>query len=771
MRPESRPPIPFPPHEASILKIQVVSLLLIGLLASCEKPEPTTGEPSAPKTNPTLAASQLALAKSHIEAGSSRKALPYLEAAIANGSVGEAEALLTDTLAAVRFTVPVTRFTHPFPVLSFTRSETSLFAAIGGPHPTVVRWDLTETPQASAVLFPAGAEPVSHLSLSPSGNHLLVHRGGINLLCLAETLKPIANLGAFPAQLDPTRFQPFSENSLLLANPTADDRALTWHIRDSATGEILRSESFPPYPKPLSATFLDTTLLIDLEDQTCVEIPLTGETRRTDAMQRGEDFRPQHPSEFTSHANTITRDQTISLPPSFPHSPPLLQALTGLHLNPISQSLEIIPAPERLAALSETFPDIPPTFLIHTSETLILNRLAAAFPDEFPELSAASRAHAQIIRDTFATGDPAAIKAAIRALPPSGLPTATALFLAIGSINPEFIELAFAAAEDLPPAFLRLRDGRNQLTPDDLASMRKEQDWLGYESPDFSEILDKQQSYKSSLLASLTLPENPTEADIMSFFAEILSPESQASFPRETLAGIAINAALTLARDPDLASSSLQLTAAAERLGTPRPVILRTRANAFTSLADFKSAHRDWIDLITNQPEAAHLASDYSEAAYTAFENGDPRQAIEILNTGLFRFPNDTPFAIRAGWIALITDHPDEALICLTRATKLGLPPAEIENTTALLAITHSQLGDPESAASYLAQLKAISPKWADPENTAKLPWPAPLRDALHQIISLDQGIEPEPELENDPTDTAPQSGEFPIPEPPLPSR
>jgi tetratricopeptide (TPR) repeat protein len=190
-----------------------------------------------------------------------------------------------------------------------------------------------------------------------------------------------------------------------------------------------------------------------------------------------------------------------------------------------------------------------------------------------------------------------------------------------------------------------------------------------------------------------------------------------------------------------------------------------------TTLADFDAAHLVWIDLITHQPEADHLPTDYTEAAHTAFETGNPSQAIEILNTGLFRFPNAPSTAIRSGWIALLTDHTEDALSYLNHATKIGLPPTEIEDTTALLAITHERLGDHDAAVSYLAQLKAISPKWADAGTLAKLPWPDSFKDSLNAILFSEGENEPWQLPENDPTDTAPLPEGFPIEEPPLPSR
>lgn len=707
-------------------------LACILFLASCEKSTPAKQSKTLEITHPILASAQFALAKNHINIGASGKAIPYLQASLENAPSQAVQKLLTETLASTVFEVSILQLTHPYPVLFHGSSQKNLYVALGGPHPTVIRWDLTEAPKVAAVLFPTVEKEISAISLSPNGKYLLVHRDKTNLLCLAESLKPIINLGTFPENLALKTLQPFSQNSLLLAHPTLNGNFLTWHIRDAATGDILRSETFPLYPKPTRARFQDTTLILELEDHTETSIPLIGDIQKRSA-EMSEDFSPQPPSDFTYKANTITRHLAISLDPSISQSliPASLDALIGFHLNPTTQSLEEISVENRLQILSQFFPNVPSTLKTVSAQTALDNRFALAYPEEFPDLTAPDRAHAQIIRETFATGDSAAISAVIAALPPSGLPTATALFLSLKSGNPNFIRQVLAIAKDVPTPLL----SRNIPIP---PNYRNEQDWKDYESPDFSEILNQLHEEKATLLTQLRLPEDPTEEDVQAFITHLISPKTQQQLPKETLAFTAITAAHTLSKDHAQAASALQLTALAQRLGTPQPEILRTQATAFTSLADFKSAHRAWLDLITNQPEATHLPSDYSEAAYTAFETSAPDQAAEILRTGLFRFQKDVALAIRAGWIALLTDYPTEAVQYLNHATTLGLPPAEIENTTALLAIAHTQLDDPETAAAYLEQLKAIDEKWADPTSIEKLPWPEPLKDSLRQLYPLD---------------------------------
>ncbi len=499
------------------------------------------------------------------------------------------------------------------------------------------------------------------------------------------------------------------------------------HIRDSATGETLRSESFTP----LSKTPLRQIRGHHPPPRTRRRHRNRNPPRRGNRQTQARRTLPHRPRTASNHRHF--RRQRHHHLPHHPHPPLLLPsippslypAITGYRLNPATQSLEEISTPARLAALSKAFPDIPPTFSIHTCETAVLTRLAAAFPEEFPDLTASSRGHAKIIADTFATGDPTAISTAIRTLPPSGLPTATALFLSLKSENPDYLRQTLAIAENVPAPLLN----RDLPLPE---NYRNEQDWIGYESPDFSEIFTRRQTETTDLLSELELPPEPTEEDIQAFITHLLSPETQSRIARETLALSAINAARSLSETE--ATSSLQLAALAQRLGSPQAEILRTQATALTTLGELEPAHRAWISLITEQPEATHLPSDYSEAAHSAFENSDPDQAAEILRTGLFRFPDDVALAIRAGWIALLTDQPEQAADYLTRATRIGLPADEVENTTALLAIAHTQLGDPDTARAFLKQLTAINEKWADPKVLKKLPWPESFKTSLQQL-------------------------------------
>lgn len=748
--------------------------IILACLLSCGEKPPVSQGSSAPENNPALAAAQLALAENHLDNGEPHKAIPFLAASLANQASPETQALLDNILTSTDFSIPVVELRHPSPVLRFKQAGENLLVAIGGKYPTVIRWSLSDEPSVGAVMFPAKAKEITHLTVSPDSKFILVHRDELNLLCRAETLKPIAALHAFPEGLDPETCQPFSENGLLFAHPITDVNGFQiWRIHDSNTGEVLRSETLIPSSSFVtSAIFEGTTLRIAMNDGSACEIPLAGAVEFHRSSSKNVATSPA-PSNIT-HAseNTLTIHRTIRLKSEeIPNrSNELIVAISGYKLDPATQTLTEIPTPNRLEILAKELPGrLPATLRIFSPDTPITRRLADAFPEEFPQLSAPERAHAEIIKQVFATGDREATLAVIDEAT-HGLPFATALYLALDSRKPEFISRATEKATDLPPALLALAN--RKVPPDtDFDHLRLIEDWHGYESPDFTPLLNRFRKEQADYLSSLTLPDDPDEEEISAFSLRLTDPATLEALGQAAIAEKAITAARILSENPKHATTAIRLAEYAQRLGTQTAECLRVRATAFLTLADFDTAHATWIDLITHQPEADHLPTDYTEAAHTAFETGNPRQAIEILNTGLFRFPNAPSSAIRSGWIALLTGHTEQALRYLKHATKLGLPPDEIENTTALLAIAHERLGDHQAAVSYLAQLKAISPKWADVETFAKLPWPESFKDSLNAIIFSEGENEFAPLPENDPTDTAPLPEGLPIVEPPLPSR
>lgn len=106
-----------------------------------------------------------------------------------------------------------------------------------------------------------------------------------------------------------------------------------------------------------------------------------------------------------------------------------------------------------------------------------------------------------------------------------------------------------------------------------------------------------------------------------------------------------------------------------------------------------------------------------------------------ILTTGLHRFPNDSNFALRAGWVALLTGNAERAYRFLLTGLQIGYPPEKLENATALLAIAAAQTGATEDAAAFYQDLIRLDPVWQNPETLESLEWPEELKASLRQLV------------------------------------
>ena len=346
--------------------------------------------------------------------------------------------------------------------------------------------------------------------------------------------------------------------------------------------------------------------------------------------------------------------------------------------------------------------------------------------------SAAPEAFAPL-RDRLDRADPAA---------------AAALALALKSEDAEQIKACLATAVDLPPLLRRISlsriawlqgrkadalSGWSEVFPD-LAEVRLREDWLGWERTDFQPALDQLRQCVSSEFAAIQVPANSTPEQRKAVIARFTDPATIAAVGRARFADACLKAALAFSAHKEEKEATFQLANLARNLGAPPEPCLRAEALALTALGDYRNAHPRWIELITEHPVETTLPGDYAEAAYTAFENADPRQAMEILTTGMHRFPQDGNFALRAGWVALLTGNSERAYRFLREGQRIGFPDEKLENATALLVIAAAQTGASDDAAVYFRELLRIDPAWADPATLDTLEWPEELKAVLGQF-------------------------------------
>ncbi len=819
----------------------VVPLLVLGALVSNCKPREKSARASVVELVSQLAGARIDAARTKLEQRRPDEALALLVSALkAEPASQEARDLAETILKETVWNFPVLTLDHPFSIEELAvAGPSSLWVNLGGAANTTVRWNL-ENLQIQSVLFPVAGHQARSLVFDPGHQSVVVERGPVTLLCNARTLKPIRDLGPLPDFLTPSAVIVFSPDGLLMAHPgflSEKDHSVVWHLRDTSTGEIIRS-SEPLAPRPLAA-FLDRARLRVLHaDGSLLEMPVSPvepvlktpipEPVKLLQAQFSLDgnaaltLQDQGPHQAPVPAVISYRDEedgslgTEALARRFPWSrhPNLW---TGLMSDPEhapfavnGNRVEILTNPhapiEVAAAITALAFDEKSVLTGEQSGTLKIHRLlplpggntngkkpapideasllalenlsqalAGSRYDEkgrsFTRIASGARTSAfnacnfAALLTVFPRLDFGPMLAEFKTIDPrSAAPgafaplrdrlvraapaAASALALALKSEDAEQIKACLATAVDLPPLLRRISlsriawlqgrkadalSGWSGVFPD-LAEVRLREDWLGWEWTDFQPALDQLRQCVSSELAAIQVPENSTPEQRKAVIARFTDPATIAAVGRARFADACLKAALAFSAHKEEKEATFQLANLARNLGAPPGPCLRAEALALTALGDYQNAHPRWIELITEHPVETTLPGDYAEAAYTAFENADPRQAMEILTTGMHRFPQDGNFALRAGWVALLTGNSERAYRFLREGQRIGFPDGKLENATALLAIAAAQTGASDDAAIYFRELLKIDPAWADPATLDTLEWPVELKAVLGQF-------------------------------------
>ena len=415
-----------------------------------------------------------------------------------------------------------------------------------------------------------------------------------------------------------------------------------------------------------------------------------------------------------------------------------LRAFENCDFSALSSSYPELNFEPIIRALQSLAPRVPPP----DSLGVLLERLTRASSDR-TELSSRVR-----IEKAFEGNDPATILAVIESAGGKGPAAAKALELALASTHPEYITACLDHATDLPDVLRKLAFSRiewlqgrkaNSLLfwPDgfpDLKTVRLREDWDGWEQADFSKALENLHLGLAQELANLELPENPTPEQLQNVIDRLNDPLTLRAVGSSHYASACLRAAIALTPFKEHAQDTLMFASTARNLGEDPAPCLRAEALALTALGDYQKARDRWVSLITEQAVEKHQPGDYAEAAYTAFENSDTRQAMAILSTGLRHYPDDANFALRAGWIALLTGNPDQAYRFLLAGNEIGYPQEKLEDATALLAIAAIQNGAVDDASVFYQELIRMAPEWENPETIEALDWPDEMKASLRQL-------------------------------------
>jgi tetratricopeptide (TPR) repeat protein len=395
------------------------------------------------------------------------------------------------------------------------------------------------------------------------------------------------------------------------------------------------------------------------------------------------------------------------------------------------------------------FQRVGPSERLHALETCDFTALRRLFPmlDFQPVIDAVAshrRSHPS----------PAALEPLVarlaRAQPDgSGPPSAaTSLKQALESESADLIHRHLESAENLPPLLRKLVESRIAWLEDrtadamaawpdefpNMARLRLREDWDGWEQADFTAILEGFGADMETRIALLELPAGHDAATRRELFDRLTDSETLRAVGRRRFARACLQAALAFSKIPDEAGTTLILAEMARTHGGNPAACLRAEARALMQLDDHPKAHDRWILLISEFPIEDHESSDYADAAYTAFENADPRQAMEILAAGMRRFPDEADFALRAGWISLLTGNPQQAYAFLGAGRQSGYPDDKIESALVLLMIAAAQCGESDEAIALHEEVIELNPAWADPQHIEELSWPDEFKASLRQL-------------------------------------
>ncbi len=835
------------------LAVIVVAMLVLLAGSRLIRPHERKHEHAAPGPAPELvsqlAGTRVETAGAKLEQGHPDEALALLVAALkADPAATEARDLTEKILARTVWHMPVLALSHPMPIDRIECAEPgALWVSMAGRTNTTVRWNL-ETLEIGSVFFPMPDAQTRSLVRDPTGRRLVVERAGIVLLCDARTLKPVKDLGTLPDFVTPSSVIVFSADGLLMAHPApASENAssVVWHLRDAATGEILRTSEpgeadaarplaayldrrelrvlhadgdtlempvspvnescFTPAAGPvklLHAQFnvdgAETLVLVDhgphevpklavwqdgaIDDESpelsgmlerfswnrhpgiwtglLRECPLTPLTvNGKNLFMRDAFHAPIHASSaitavaaggtlrFVGEENgMLTAYQLLPQPRIIPSDPEPREAdekaiaalthltglLAGIHQVEESRALVRIDAAERLrmlgkcdfGALGRLFPKLDFSPLIEVVGAMTTRTPA---PDAM-----------RVLTERLARADPAS--------PAAATSPAVRLALALDSTMPEWISNCLASTADMPPLLRKLSLSRIAWLEDrkadalagwpevfpEISEVRRREDWDGWEQADFSKALEKLRLCVSEELAALQMPENPSAEQRQTLIKRLMNADTLRSVGPSRLARASLAAATVLATFREEAKAALKLAELAGNLGEAPEPCLRAEARALATLGDYQKSRDRWVLLLTEHPVTTHQSSDYSEAAYTAFESANPNQAMEILTTGLHRFPADAEFALRAGWIALLAGNPDRAGRFLLAGREAGLAPEKLEYATALLTIAATQNGSIDDAAVFRNELLRLNPAWGEKATIEGLDWPEEFKSALH---------------------------------------
>ncbi|MCW1913389.1 DUF4062 domain-containing protein [Luteolibacter sp. GHJ8] len=336
------------------------------------------------------------------------------------------------------------------------------------------------------------------------------------------------------------------------------------------------------------------------------------------------------------------------------------------------------------------------------------------------------------------------IERAMKAADGHGPTGFAALHAALKSDDAAVISTALSLAKDLPAPIAEYVGARALwasgkhaevfgIWPDEVPNIQATLDYTdtnGWEAAlpwkethEFMGKLDQQ-------VASLKPDPEASVEQLQELATRLLAPETTATFGIKRVRDAMVHCALQLAYE---STADAQVSAMVERArlaGAPNADCLRIEARNFMAAGDFTGGYARWVQLFDTEGKAV-ISSDYLEAARCVLEDMQPAAAIELLNRGKARYPEDAGFTLDAAWMLLTNGRPEEAGIFLEHGFTIPFPEEQKQMTLAMFVCAAEQTQRVEMADKSFAELFELSPEWGSEESVKGIDWPEELKQSL----------------------------------------
>jgi hypothetical protein len=272
------------------------------------------------------------------------------------------------------------------------------------------------------------------------------------------------------------------------------------------------------------------------------------------------------------------------------------------------------------------------------------------------------------------------------------------------------------------------------LWPEEIPNLRakaRNSNWLGWDTILAGKDYDQFFTDLQDDLKTIQVNEQQTPEQLKLTSQVLQNADTVLHFGAKRVRNAQLEAALILSRKPELTSIALQLSERAKAAGADPIACLRAEARCLATSGNAHEAYKRWLLVMDAEFDGKVIAEDYLDAAQSIFQDGQDIAGMELLFRGQRANPTDGKFALRAGWMALITHHAEQAYGIFTRVELEAYPSADKETVLALTCAAAELGGRPDLADKHFLQLIHTNQQWQREDNLNNLTWPDDVKGAI----------------------------------------